>query len=91
MTFENLLFSAGGGALLGFISGWALKRIIKIAMVIVGAFVLGLVYLSYKGLIDVHWGAVANQTQSAAYNATTAILNTVNNTARTLCRTSSTV
>ena len=78
---ENLLLSTGGSALLGFLAGFALKRILKIAAVIIGAFVLGLAYLSYKGWVAVNWPIVARQTRSAAYNATGAVLHQIDTTA----------
>jgi len=55
---ETILFSFGGSSLLGFAAGYALRRIIKIAAVIIGVFVLGLAYLSYKGWINVQWPVV---------------------------------
>lgn len=69
---EQYLFSFGGGGILGFLSGFALKRIIKLASIILGAFVLGLTYLSYKGWIHADWNTIKNQTYSAAFNASQA-------------------
>ena len=33
--------------------GYAIKKVMKIAAVVIGLFVVGLSYLSYKGLIEV--------------------------------------
>jgi uncharacterized membrane protein (Fun14 family) len=53
--YPNKLYSAGGGFLFGAVAGYAIKKVMKIAAVIVGLFVAGLAFLSYKGWIDVKW------------------------------------
>jgi uncharacterized membrane protein (Fun14 family) len=45
-------------------AGYAIKKVMKIAAVIVGLFVTGLAYLSYKGWVDVKWTAMENATRS---------------------------
>jgi uncharacterized membrane protein (Fun14 family) len=55
---EDFLFSAGGGFLFGAIVGYAVKKVMKIAAVVVGLFVAALAYLSYKGWVDVKWVAM---------------------------------
>ncbi len=60
---ETTLFAFGGSSLLGFAAGYALKRILKIAAVIFGAFILRLAYLSYKGWINVQWRILENQSK----------------------------
>ena len=64
MPLEDLLFSAGGGFLFGAIAGYAIKKVMKIAAVVVGLFVPGLAYLSYKGWIDVKWLEIENATMT---------------------------
>jgi len=71
---------AGGGAL-GFAAGFSIKRIIKIALVILGAFVLAITYLSYKGIIQVDWDRAQHLTTSAAYNALEQVMTAINSTA----------
>jgi len=44
--------------------GFAIKKVMKIAAVVIGLFVAVLSYLSYKGLIDVKWVALENITRS---------------------------
>jgi uncharacterized membrane protein (Fun14 family) len=61
---EDLVFSAGGGFLFGAVAGYAIKKVMKIAAVVVGLFVAGFVYMSYKGWIDVQWVAMENATRS---------------------------
>jgi uncharacterized membrane protein (Fun14 family) len=48
LSVEDLLFSVGGGFLFGAVAGYAIKKVMKIAAVVIGLFVAGLVYLSYK-------------------------------------------
>jgi uncharacterized membrane protein (Fun14 family) len=73
---ETLLFSFGGGGLIGYMAARALRVIAKIAGVIIGAFILGLAFLSYKGWITTHWDTIQDQTQSFAYNASAQVLHT---------------
>jgi uncharacterized membrane protein (Fun14 family) len=69
MVVENYLFSAAGWFLLGAISGYALKRIIRIAAVIIGAFFLGLIFLAYRGWIQPEWNVIQSQTYNGIMNA----------------------
>ncbi len=72
-----LLTFAGGGTHAGF----AVKRIIEIALMILGAFVLAMIYLSYKGIIPVDWDRAPHLTTSAAYNGSEQVMNAINSTA----------
>jgi uncharacterized membrane protein (Fun14 family) len=58
----------------------ALRVIVRIAALIMGGFVLGLAFLSYKGWITANWGIIQNQTQSFAYNISAQVLHMVNDT-----------
>ena len=68
MSIENLVFSSGGGFLFGAIAGYALKKVIKLAAIVIGLFVIGLSYLSYKGWIDVKWIEMENATKATLTN-----------------------
>jgi uncharacterized membrane protein (Fun14 family) len=57
LQIEEFVFSAGGGFLFGALAGYAIKKVMKIAAIVVGLFVIALAYISYKGLIDVKWVA----------------------------------
>ena len=48
MPVEDFLFSAGGGFLFGAVAGYAIKKEMKIAAIIIGLVVIGLGYLSYR-------------------------------------------
>ncbi|MFZ0514061.1 MAG: FUN14 domain-containing protein [Candidatus Nitrosopolaris sp.] len=58
MPVEDFLFSAGGGFLFGAVAGYVIKKLIKIAAVVIGLFVAVLAYLSYRGWVDVKWVAM---------------------------------
>jgi uncharacterized membrane protein (Fun14 family) len=49
LPLEDFVFSAGGRFLFGTAAGYAIKKVMKIAVVVVGLFVAALVYLSHKG------------------------------------------
>ena len=81
MPLHELLFSAGGGFLFGAVAGYAIKKVMKIAAVVVGLFVAALAYISYKGLIDVKWVAIENVTRSTLTNASGQVVHALNNSA----------
>ncbi len=62
----NLAFQAGGGFILGFASGYAAKKVLKIALVILGLFTLGLLYLANEGIISVNYEALKDKIEGAA-------------------------
>jgi uncharacterized membrane protein (Fun14 family) len=71
----------GGGFFGGVLIGYALKKVMKIAAVVIGLFVAALAYLSYKGLIDVKWVAMENVTRSVLMHASGQVVHALNNTA----------
>jgi uncharacterized membrane protein (Fun14 family) len=50
--------TVGGGFLIGFVTGYAIKKVIKLAAVIVGLFIAGLAYLQYQRILNVDWHKV---------------------------------
>ena len=81
LPVEDFLFSAGGGFLFGALAGYAIKKVMKIAAVVIGLFVAALAYLSYKGWVDVKWAAMENASRSTLTNATEQVVHALNNTA----------
>jgi uncharacterized membrane protein (Fun14 family) len=81
VALEDIIFSAGGGFLVGAISGYALKKLMKLAALVLGLFAVGLAYLSYRGWVDVKWIAIENATKSALTNMTNQAVHALNNTA----------
>jgi uncharacterized membrane protein (Fun14 family) len=79
--FEDFLFSAGGGFLFGAVAGYAIKKVMKVAAVVIGLFVAALAYLSYRGWVDVKWVAMEDASRSTLTNASEQVVHALNNTA----------
>jgi uncharacterized membrane protein (Fun14 family) len=45
----------GGGFFLGFISGYAIKKVLRLAAIIIGLLVIALAYLEYQRILNVDW------------------------------------
>lgn len=56
--------TVGGGFLVGFITGYAIKKVIKLAAVIVGLFIAALAYLEYQRILSVDWDKVQAMSQN---------------------------
>jgi len=54
-VLSPLGYQLGIGGVGGFIAGYALKKFMKIVAVIIGLFILALVYLGYKGIISINY------------------------------------
>jgi uncharacterized membrane protein (Fun14 family) len=63
----------GGGFCVGLLTGYALKKIIKITAVIVGLFIAALAYLEYQRIIGVNWVKI----QTVSENALKWVANTI--------------
>ena len=65
MTTDLALFAGtvGGGFLIGLITGYAIKKVIKLAAVIVGLFIAALAYLEYQRILNVDWHKVQAASQ----------------------------
>ena len=53
--FAPFAGTIGGGFFLGFIAGWAIKKVMRLAAVIVGLFIAALAYLGYQRILNVDW------------------------------------
>jgi uncharacterized membrane protein (Fun14 family) len=74
MNMDNLgSFTAtiGGGFFAGILIGYALKKIVKLAAVVVGLFFAGLAYLQYQQILNINW----NKLQAASQNTVTMLAN----------------
>jgi|SRR5690348_9428520 uncharacterized membrane protein (Fun14 family) len=67
--------SVGGGFVAGALAGYAIKKVMKIAAVIIGFFISALAYLQYQGIIHVDWAKF----QTVPQNGLTTMANTVMN------------
>jgi uncharacterized membrane protein (Fun14 family) len=91
LSIENLVFSAGGGFLFGAVTGYAIKKVMKIAAIVIGLFVIGISYLSYRGWIDVKWIEMENATKNTLTNVAGQAIHTLNNTASQFAANSTTM
>ena len=69
----SIATSLGVGGLAGFVMGYAIKKVLKIVMVIVGLFFGALAYLASQGLISINWdrlGSASTSTLVGLQNAT---------------------
>jgi uncharacterized membrane protein (Fun14 family) len=80
MNIENMGSEAavtGGGLTGGLLLGYALKKVVKIMVVIVGLFIAGLAYLHYQQLAYFNWDKIEGTITTLA-NAITSTFNDYN-------------
>ena len=77
----TMLGSLGGGSLIGFTAGYFLKKMIKVAMIVMGAFALGLMYLGYNGMFTVNWNKTEAMVKDSAEKAVQEVTKVVQHTA----------
>jgi uncharacterized membrane protein (Fun14 family) len=62
--FPSLGYQLGIGGIGGFIVGYATKKISKLIVIVLGLFIVALLYLGVRGIISINydalWNAVAN-------------------------------
>jgi len=81
LAFEDILFSAGGGFLFGAAAWYAIRKLIKLAAIVMALFIVALSYLSYKGWLDVKWIPIENAAKSTLTDFTNQAIHALNNTA----------
>lgn len=64
-VISPLAYQVGLGGVVGFIAGYALKKLVKLALVIIGIFIIALVYLSYQGIISINFTALEQSVTGA--------------------------
>jgi uncharacterized membrane protein (Fun14 family) len=62
--------SAGFGGITGFLIGYAIKKVVKVILVIVGLVFVAFVFLEYQKLITVNWTKIQASTIAAFGNVT---------------------
>jgi uncharacterized membrane protein (Fun14 family) len=73
VDFTSVAASVGVGGVAGFVIGYAIKKILKIVVVIIGLFLAALLYLSTQGWITINWdkmGSASTSTLVGIQNAT---------------------
>jgi uncharacterized membrane protein (Fun14 family) len=76
MSIESLGPAAatmGGSFFVGILIGYALKKVIKIAVVIVGIFLAGLAYLQYQQIANINWNKLQTISEGAISSLSNAI------------------
>ncbi|MGB9854084.1 MAG: FUN14 domain-containing protein [Candidatus Bathyarchaeales archaeon] len=53
-----IIYQLGIGGIGGFIMGFALKKISKLLLVLIGIFIIALIYLGAKGIISINYEAL---------------------------------
>jgi uncharacterized membrane protein (Fun14 family) len=71
--FAPLAGSLGGGFVAGALAGYAVKKVMKIAAVIVGLFIAALAYLEYQRIITVDWEVLQSVSQNAITTSTSTL------------------
>ena len=54
-VLSPIVYQLGAGGILGFIAGYAVKKLLKLLAVIAGLFAVALIYLGYTGIISVNY------------------------------------
>ena len=71
--WTSITTTLGGGFLVGILIGYALKKVVKLAAVVVGLFFVGIGYLQYQQILNINWNkllATSENTLSTLANAT---------------------
>ena len=75
-NLTSIVATIGGGFFAGILIGYALKKVLKVAAIVVGLFFAGLAYLQYQQIVTINWNKVPHILQNAVTtlaNATTQI------------------
>jgi len=65
VDFAFIGTSIGFGGVAGFLIGYAVKKAIKIMMIIIGLFFASLAYLNYQGIITINWDKLGSTATDA--------------------------
>lgn len=58
MNWSDLLLDMGYAGFAGFVVGFAVKRVLNFFLLLLGLYILSLMWLASKGIIEVHWGQI---------------------------------
>lgn len=59
-VISPLVFQLGVGGIGGFVVGFALKKISKLILILIGLFISALIYLSTRGIININYAGLWN-------------------------------
>ena len=72
----SIIATVGGGFFAGLVTGWALKKVLKLIAIVIGLFFGALIYLQSQTIININW----NKLQSASEGTLSTIGNSITNT-----------
>jgi uncharacterized membrane protein (Fun14 family) len=75
-----------GGGLIGFVTGWLAKKVVKILVIGIGLVCVLLAYLEYNRDIKVDWNILQNQSSTFLEHSSQKIMTVVNETSMDLSR-----
>jgi uncharacterized membrane protein (Fun14 family) len=75
-SLEPIAAAVGGGFFAGLLTGWALKKVIKLAAVVVGLFIGTLIYLQSQAVISISWDKLQSVTEVTLATITNSITDT---------------
>lgn len=58
--YVPLITQLGGGGIIGFVIGYAVKKLMKILLILAGLALAGLLYLSHLGYLTIHWEKISS-------------------------------
>src|SRR5215218_3801965 len=62
-NFSSITAAVSGGFFGGILLGYALKKVIRIAAVVVGLFIAGLVYLQHQQIASINWDKLGQMSE----------------------------
>lgn len=74
VNFNSIVTTGGGGFLGELLLGYAIKKVIRIAAIVLGLFFAGLAYLQYQQIASINWDRVEGSITGLT-NATIGTLN----------------
>jgi uncharacterized membrane protein (Fun14 family) len=79
MDFDSvgsITTTIGGGFFAGIVTGWALKKVIKLVAVVVGLFLGALIYLQSQTIVNINWNNLQSVSETTLLTIGNSIINT---------------
>ena len=62
-NFSSIAATIGAGFFTGILIGYGIKKVVKVAAIVVGLFFAGLAYLEYQQIVAINWNRVPQVSQ----------------------------
>ena len=56
MNWQDIIVDIGYAGFAGFVVGFAVRRVLNFFLLLLGLYILSLMWLSSKGIVEVNWG-----------------------------------